>query len=200
MTSDNPIQTLPWKNEQGTSTQRFPPGFRGFAKPLEVHPELQVKSQSHADQLQWTQLSGLWAKNMHALRVIHTGVPLCPQESVFVLVKASPARNYSSSSPPSCRTSLWPAPWPLRTLTSPPRRMEWARCPQHTRSASCPAEGIEGKGSKDSRAMKYPYLCRECPLTLHVLLIRETCYKPVSFPLLGCHLHAVSSPFMLKLF
>lgn len=100
------------------------------------------------------------AKAVHWLRA-HTGDLLCPQGSAFVSGKASPAWSYFSSSPPSSRTSLWPAPSPLRTLTSPPGRVVWAECPQCTRSDFWLVEAAEGRGSKDFRIMKYPHLCRE---------------------------------------
>lgn len=105
------------------------------------------------------------SKNVHLPHAL-IGDPLCPQASAFVLVKALLTLNYSYSSPPSSRTSPWPAPWPLRTSTALHGAVVWANYSQCTRPASCPTKGAEGRGSKDAMVMKYPHLCKEWPLTL----------------------------------
>lgn len=69
------------------------------------------------------------------------------------------------------RTSPWPAPWPLRTLISHPRRVVWAKYPRCTRSASCPAlpglrKVVEGfQGHEVSSPLQ-----RMVPDSLHVFL------------------------------
>lgn len=107
---------------------------------LIVSYELTHMSQTYCYSPQWSELSQ-WNCVWGSSEVVywpgtHVAHFLCPQESVFVLVKALPAVNCSFSSQPSSRTSQCPALCLLRTLISLPRRVALPKHLQHTRSAS----------------------------------------------------------------
>lgn len=120
-------------------------------------------------------------KNMHAHQ-IHIVDLLCPQESAFVLAKVSPVRNYSSSSPPSSRISPWPVPWPLRTLTLHPGSVEWASCPQCTRSDSCPAEDRKEGEQRIPGSRSIPTSAGMLPDSTHVLHLRDLLQASLLLP------------------
>ena len=132
---------------------------------------------------------GVWvlgcdrAKNVHA-SCVHI-VNFCS-----VLVKALLAQIYSSSSPSPSRTSPWPVPWSLRTSTRLSRRVEWAKCPQSTRSSSCPVKEAEGRWSRIPGSCVSPPLQRVAAGLSPCLPASEETVLWFSIPPLhGWHLH-----------
>ena len=132
---------------------------------------------------------GVWALGCDRAQNVHAS---CAHiVNVYsVLVKASPAWIYCSSSPSPSRTSPWPTPWPPRTSTRLPRRVEWVKCPQATRSSSCPVREAEGRRSRIPGSCVSPPLER-MPAGLSPCLPASE--EPVLWfsipPLHGWHLH-----------
>ena len=129
-----------------------------------------------------------WSEILCLASTLWTSV-LSPQGSVSVLAKALPALNYSSSSPPSSRTSPWPPLWPLRTLTLLPGRVGWAKCPRTTRSSSCPVKEVEGRWSRIPGSRVSPPLQRMASELSPCLPAPDQAVLWASIPRLhGCHL------------
>lgn len=106
------LQTVTWKDEKVTYTQQNTPTFRGSGTSLGVNLERQVKSQSHTNILQWTQVSGLWKMTVqrmckHLLSTSWTseltGKPICLSEGIshtkLFLFFTAILQNFSMASP-----------------------------------------------------------------------------------------------------
>lgn len=130
-------------------------------------------------------LGGDRARNVHSPPCPHCH-PLCPQASAFVLGKAWPAPNYSSSSPPSSRTSPWPAPWPLRTSTSHPGRAGWAECPHLQDPVPAPPKKLREGGPGIPGSCASPPLWRRAPCPAASLPPLRDVLDTCLFPLLTC--------------
>ena len=198
------LQTLSQKNEQGTFSPQLALAFREFWNPLRVYCHYRLKANPTQLCCNEHRCLGcgvwqgkvcalprctLWPESLCLVSTLWTSV-LSSQGSVSVLAKASPAPNYSSSSPPSSRTSPWPALWPLRTSTLLPRRVGWATCPQNTRSGSCPVKGAEGRRLRMPGSYASPPLQRMVPEPSPCLLASGQAVLWASIPPLHrCHLH-----------
>ena len=96
---------------------------------------------------------------------------MCPQESASAWARPWPAWNYSSTSPPSFKTSPYALWYHLLTSTSRPRSQALATSLRPTSSASWSAErpllDVEGTVGEQSSARVQTYPTSSSPFNSH---------------------------------